>query len=530
MLYRGDFERGIVNGIIKGDWIEVLETLPDELVQCVITSPPYWGLRDYGTATWEGGSKDCDHKSPRQTRGNKPGSKQATNNKGEGGSDWLICGKCGAKRIDRQLGLEKTPEEYIEKIVAGFREIRRVLRKDGTVWLNLGDSYATHGGPQKNQTVAKDSSYKWEDGEAQKSRKDITYGVKTKDLIMMPHRVALALQADGWWVRMDIVWAKPNPMPESVTDRPTKSHEYIFLLTKSAKYFYDADAVREKDSGQSGLSVNFKRETKDHIIPNQNKKQHRLDRKPTESTGGRNLRSVWTIATQACSFAHFATFPEELVNRCILAGTAETACGICGAPYKREVELTEEYKNLVTKREKPNTDKLGIYLRESRKKLNMAQNEVSIRFPSKSGGLTGCVSNWESGKNVPTAEQWKILKGILGLNNDFDKEIENWWNLKGSGAWSNGYNLNEKLVNRQGTGHPSQVPQKYKTLAFWPSCEHDYFPIMDATGKCVVLDPFGGTNTVGFRAQEMGRNWISIELNPKYEKYGSTRTAQQNIF
>jgi DNA modification methylase len=196
--------------ILQGDWIEQLKTLPSESVQCVCTSPPYWGLRDYG--------------------------------------------------VSGQLGLEKTPEEYVEKLVVGFREVKRVLRNDGTVWLNLGDSYAGSG---------KCSGRTWEDGNIPNmsgkqhsnagslsvGKTDIPRGLKPKDLVGIPWRVAFALQADGWYLRQDIIWAKPNPMPESVTDRCTKSHEYIFLLTKSARYFYDNDAIKEplKDSSVARL-------------------------------------------------------------------------------------------------------------------------------------------------------------------------------------------------------------------------------------------------------------------------------------
>lgn len=243
-------------GIIEGDCEEILRRLPAECVQCVVTSPPYWGLRDYG--------------------------------------------------IKGQLGLEPTPDEYVEKIVAVFRQVRRVLRKDGTVFLNMGDLYASGGrgsGGAKQQTN-KGSLL---------GPKKAPLGLKSKDLCMMPARVALALQADGWWLRSDIIWHKPNPMPESVTDRPTSSHEHVFLLTKAAKYYYDAHAVREKGT-------------------------HRPDRND-RVPAGRNLRNVWTIPTEPFPEAHFATFPTKLVRPCILAGTsAKGACPGCGAAWVRVVD------------------------------------------------------------------------------------------------------------------------------------------------------------------------------------------------
>ena len=230
------------NKIICGDNIQVMKTLPDESIQCCITSPPYWGLRDYGTATWDGGDADCEHLSDRSKyeTGFK-GSKQASN-KGTGNRDIIkhdTCPKCGAKRIDNQLGLEKTPEEYVENMVKVFREVKRVLRKDGTLWLNLGSSYNGSGGAggDYNKGGLKEGQPKYP------GRNINTF--KPKDLVPIPWMVAMALQSDGWWLRQDIIWHKLNPMPESVTDRCTKSHEYIFLLSKSQNYYYDNDADRK---------------------------------------------------------------------------------------------------------------------------------------------------------------------------------------------------------------------------------------------------------------------------------------------
>jgi DNA modification methylase len=238
--------------------------LADNSVQCCVTSPPYWGLRDYG--------------------------------------------------VNGQLGLESTLEEYVANMVAVFREVRRVLRDDGTLWLNLGDSYASDtkgsGGTTPKQQTNHGSFYE---------PRRMDHGLKSKDLVGIPWSLAFALQADGWYLRSDIIWAKPNPMPESVTDRPTKSHEYIFLLTKSARYFFDQEAVREVGSGLNGgvFSRAYAEAQPSHGAM-------RLDR---PHVNGRNLRSVWTIPTQPYPEVHFATFPEELAKRCILAGTS--AWGAC---------------------------------------------------------------------------------------------------------------------------------------------------------------------------------------------------------
>jgi DNA modification methylase len=243
------------------------------------------------------------------------------------------CRKCGARRIDDQLGLEATPEAFVEAMVAVFREVKRVLRSDGTVWLNLGDSYAAGtkgaGGEGKQHSNA---------GSVMADRSwAVPPGLKPKDLVGIPWRVAFALQADGWYLRSDIIWAKPNPMPESVTDRPTKAHEYLFLLSKSPRYYYDADAVRESPQSydRKGGSAAWTAES-GHTNGVGSATFHQM------SEAGRNLRSVWNIATAPYPGAHFATFPPKLVEPCIKAGTSERGvCPECGAPWVREVERGE---------------------------------------------------------------------------------------------------------------------------------------------------------------------------------------------
>jgi DNA modification methylase len=251
--------------IINADVLAGLAELPDESVHCVVTSPPYWGLRDYG----------------------QPG----------------------------QIGLEATPEAFVSRMVEVFREVRRVLRSDGTCWLNLGDSYAmsTKGSSGKGERQQRNVGTLLEDRSW-----SIPAGLKPKDLIGIPWRVALALQADGWWLRSEIIWHKPNPMPESVTDRPTKAHEQIFLLTKSERYWYDAEAIKEPDKGQpSGNGFAGRQGGSERVGPllGGNGSAERF-----EPGGGRNARSVWTIATAPFAEAHFATFPPELPAKCIKAG------------------------------------------------------------------------------------------------------------------------------------------------------------------------------------------------------------------
>lgn len=258
--------------VIVGDCRETLRGMEGGSVNCCVTSPPYFGLRDYGMAD--------------------------------------------------QIGLEQTPEAFVGELVAVFREVRRVLRDDGTLWLNLGDTYASTAPGTMNAPSTKIHS--GESGQARANfRPDLRgYGFKQKDLIGIPWRVALALQADGWYLRQDIIWHKPNPMPESVTDRCTKAHEYIFLLSKSARYYFDHESIKEPVAestvgrlSQAGLSD-----------------QAGSSRVPGKTNGNmkavgngetRNKRSVWTVTTKPFKGAHFATFPADLIEPCILAGCPE---------------------------------------------------------------------------------------------------------------------------------------------------------------------------------------------------------------
>ena len=334
--------------IRQGDVLARLAEMADESVHCIVTSPPYWGLRDYGTAAWEGGDPECGHANVNDDRTERAAKNAVRDDENgqyahpsgwDGGGRAAIvrreCRRCGARRIDQQLGLEPTPALYIEHMVAVCRELRRVLRRDGTLWLNMGDSYAGggRGGNPEESAFRKQAT----NVGSLVAPSPIPPGLKPKDLIGMPWRLAFALQADGWWLRSEIIWAKPNPMPESVTDRPTKAHEQVFLLSKSAIYYYDSDAIGE--AAQYGFSTEIGAKIWDRSgVPG--KLGHTPGSRTIPGEGGsRNARSVWTIPTESFSGAHFATYPTELVRRCIAAGTSEHGvCGECGAPYARVVE------------------------------------------------------------------------------------------------------------------------------------------------------------------------------------------------
>jgi DNA modification methylase len=280
--------------ILQGDSLELLQGLPSGSVHMACTSPPFYGLRDYS--------------------------------------------------VDGQIGLEATPDEWVQRLVGVFRELRRVLRDDGSLWVEIGDSYA--GGGQAQPQTKDILPPSLENGPKPGMHGDLftrerrgnvaAPGYKPKDLIGAPWLLAFALRADGWFLRSEIIWAKPNPMPESVTDRPTVSHSRVFLLTKSARYFYDAEAIREPHQ-PDGREVTTRTVT-NGSHPNYQEFGHEEGRERWPGNG-RNRRSVWTIPTQPYPEAHFATWPEKLVEPMILAGTSERGvCPVCGAPWERIVE------------------------------------------------------------------------------------------------------------------------------------------------------------------------------------------------
>lgn len=429
--------------IFTGDCREVLRTLPDESVHCVVTSPPYWGLRDYG--------------------------------------------------IVGQLGMERSLGEYIETIISVFAEVKRVLRSDGTLWLNLGDSYAANmNGRSAAETKAlgrDDRTFRDKPfstigpiivdkidnsrpgksgnfnnlGSAIGSRIAAAGNLKPKDLCGIPWRVALALQNDGWWLRQDIIWSKPNPMPESVTDRCTKAHEYIFLLSKSAKYYYDAEAIAEPitESSIERLSQPTLAQQEGYWrVPGKTNGPMKA-RGPRFGTPGgkaeieygsmvsgeiyvangkRNKRSVWTVTTQPYSEAHFATFPPALIEPCILAGTSEKGCcAKCGMPMDRIIEATAL-----------------------------------------------------DGRKAILGQLGPDGKALIG-DNMIDAGV------RGS------FNAKKGVLAKE-------------TIGWSLSCQCNA-----ETTPCTVLDPFGGAGTTGLVADRLGRNAILIELNPGYAAMAEKR-------
>lgn len=481
--------------MIEGDCRVALALLADRSVHCVVTSPPYFGLRDYGTAVWEGGwDPKCEHArsvsgGPKQPRGN--GAQNGHAAKADR-LDRRECLRCGAVRTDSQIGLEASPAAYVAEMVAVFREIRRVLRDDGTLWLNLGDSYAGSWGARGRGPETNAPQPDWEDKHGTVAPNRLGYakfGIKPKDLMMMPARVALALQEDGWYLRKDIIWHKPNPMPESCTDRPTSSHEHVFLLTKKPTYFYDADAVREAAVGlelgdidggaqrlPDGSAANAGRNYRQPNAPSAIKSPHgqgftrrakgnaktfrgggvytqgqsflndaSVEREshgnqPNE-TFSRNMRDVWTIATAPYAEAHFATFPPELAERCIKAGTSERgACPTCKTSWERVVDRPKAPDVL---RNRGSGSKMDFHTRQ----IGSGQK----------------LQDWYD-ENPPATTGWQ------------------------------------------------------PTCACAPA-----EPI-----PCTVLDPFGGAGTVGLVADRLRRDAVLVELNPAYAVMARNRMTDDS--
>lgn len=451
-----------------GHVIDRLRAMPEHSVQCVVTSPPYYGLRDYGLepVIWApvqfspmpGMTEwllpahanpvrftECDHEwdawgESHDVRETATKGKTRTTDRSYVGdatrrfdgnhqkhAHGQTCRKCGAWR--GCLGLEPDPNLYIGHLVQVFREVRRVLRKDGTLWLNLGDSYA-NGGRKTRDADDKLTA------RGMGSRPGDPAGIKPKDLMGIPWRAAFALQADGWWLRSDIVWEKPNAMPESVTDRPTRSHEMVFLLTPSDRYFYDHVAIREPHTAESVARIGRGRAARHKWTNGPGGQTITQDLSRALHPMGRNKRDVWTVSTKPYKGAHFAVFPPDLVEPMIRAGTSEAgACPHCGKPWAR---ITER---------------------------------VTGNAPDSYNG-----SSFHRGKTMRAQESLSAV----------------------------------------GTAPRTTA---MRTTGWKPECacpKHDPVP-------CVVLDPFGGSGTTAMAAQALCRRWEIIEANPHYAPLAENR-------
>lgn len=454
--------------VIQGDALEQLKALPDRSVHMIVSSPPYWGLRSY---------LPKDHP---------------------------------LKRFE--IGTEKTPEEFVAKLVAVFREGRRVLRDDGTLWVNMGDSYSGSGNGG-NQGYSPHIKRKTNSGSlsVRSVKRD---AFKPKDLVGVPWMLAFALRADGWYLRQDIIWSKPSCMPESVTDRCTKSHEYIFLLSKSAQYFYDAEAIKERASvttlrrAEQGTWLNLEEGPTKGFPGQADRNRAQMNRELRDKllngeTIMANKRSVWTVNSAGYMEAHFATFPPELIKPCILAGTsAKGACADCGAPWERIIES----QPMVIDR----SDRIPFDGHSTRSSGHMVS-------PPKSETL-----GWQ-----PTCEcHGKLVRKTVMLPPRISGEAAGQW-----GADSNGeYNGESQKDHPEGIQDASALKKRIIDNATRPRqvtrivYESDLPLDQHKTIPCAVLDPFGGSGTVGQVSLENGRSAVLIELNPEYLPLIADRT------
>jgi DNA modification methylase len=408
--------------IIQGNSLDVLKTLPANHFHCVVTSPPYWNLRDYG--------------------------------------------------VDGQMGLEPTPELFIANMVALFREVRRVLRNDGTLWINIGDSYASGGKGGGGSFMKSRKQGSWEPQSKVNGWRSAPNGYKNKDIIGIPWMLAFALRTDGWYLRSEIIWSKKSPMPESVKDRPTKAHEQIFLLTKNPRYFYDAIGSQEECTGNAhsrGHGINLKATRAGQVPRIKSKQNESFSFSVTEVMSKRNMRSVWSMSSYPLKQAHFAAFPPELVRRCLSAGTSDGGCcGQCGAPIERVL--------------------------------------AKVRIPTRPGTnskVKHC-SNWAKGAGDHSGIGHCVPTQHPKAKHDLMAE-----------SGSTPFKPTE-FGNRDPQRHVTET----KTIGWQNTCKCDA-----SFARCRVLDPFHGAGTTMKVCERLGLDYTGIELKQEYIDLSLKREA-----
>ena len=417
--------------LLTGDVRDSLRTLPTGTARTCVTSPPYWGLRDYG--------------------------------------------------VEGQLGLEPTPDAYVAAMVDVFREVRRVLTDDGTLWLNIGDSYARQAGPEESKFASSHTNSTGHrrvmDEGGSPSKKNVPPpGLKAKDLVGIPWMVAFALRADGWYLRSDIIWHKPNPMPESVTDRPTKAHEYLFLLSKSKSYYYDAAAIAEASSGLTGGRFGAGGEEVGRL------RQDAARPRPVDD-GTRNKRSVWTIATQPYPEAHFATFPEALIEPCILAGSQGEGkrcdCDEVIATPTGSGEITDPSRVV---------------------------GRAGFDRPRRADEGTRPITRREQRSH---AEQMRVSLFRDQMQDAAGPAFAHYIRTDASGA----------------RPLPPELLREWLAVGWLQQAEPCRCPIMPAD---IVLDPFTGSGTTGAVAIRHQRSFVGCELNPAYVELARQRIGKES--
>lgn len=475
--------------IYHGDCLEILKQLPDESINCCITSPPYYGLRDYGTGTWAGGDPKCPHKriskySPNTITGHNQ--EELVGNVGDAIYK-TVCPLCGAVRVDKQIGLEETPEEYIKKLTEVFHEVKRVLKEDGTLWINIGDSYWGSGSRGYDFDGKMTEASKIQSGsKGTISLQNIPKlvgdknGYKNKDLIGIPWMLAFSLRADGWYLRQDIIWHKPNPMPESVKDRCTKSHEYIFLLSKSPHYYFNGEGISEPvtDSTVKRLSQNIEEQKGSY----------------TPSKGNGNMKAVKS---------KYGNNELEKTYR-------------QGMNHERGNGIVEKRNHLPSKKE-------FVEFMRSKTSPNQLKQSTEIKRTT--------IDHWfrmDDGFAFPSVEDWNTIKEYV---DDWSSEYER----MDRALTDVDYESDSVEKNSNGRRNKRDVwsvsPSHVKEAHFATYPEELVEPCILAGTKegDVVLDPFFGSGTTGRVAERLGRKWIGIELNEEYIEIAKKRTNDVQI-
>ena len=461
-----------VPGYYVGDVIDCLRMLPDDCINCVVTSPPYYGLRAYAgdqNVVW-GGAADCEHdwteKERLTTSGGPPGKTAQVGATVAGVQRGKVqeatCSKCGAWKGG--FGAEPTPEMYVEHTVEILREIRRVLRPDGTCFWVIGDSYAGVGWSNHKNTGGALRA------EGAKQRHTLGTGLKNKDLLLIPHRVALAAQADGWYVRSDIIWVKGasfgpyvgNPMPESINDRPTSAHEHIWMFTKRPKYYWDAEAVREPSTMKpQRRPQGHKRRRPGSLMPEHTWSGTQRDEPQVDGNpAGRNVRNCWTIPTRAFKGAHFAVFPPDLPMRLIEAACPRQVCSVCGAPWTRIMETAPLESTGAAIGGDPDRQDGG----------------TRVKDPTGAGGNTLGRRRVATDRFAPSC--------ICTISNQPCELCGGSGDPCGKGG---------RCIRCGGTGKDIPIPK-----------------------PGIVLDPFAGSGTTLAVAECLGRDWIGFDISEEY--------------
>tara|TARA_R100001443_G_scaffold88669_1_gene95110 strand:+ start:111 stop:1409 length:1299 start_codon:yes stop_codon:yes gene_type:complete len=429
-----------MNKIITGNVLEKINDIEKKSVQCVVTSPPYWGLRDYGD--------------------------------------------------DNQLGLEETPEEYVENMVKVFREVKRVLKDDGTLWLNLGDSYINQPAGNSNLTFSKKQKSNF-GSHIRHKKSTIGNNLKTKDLAGIPWRVAFALQADGWYLRQDIIWHKPNPMPESVKDRCTKSHEYIFLLSKSSKYYYDKDAIAEKT-----LTMDNSNRDRDNQKLNNTPGRTRMAGLKTNNYETRNKRSVW------------ASKYDDIEHE---------------SKHRQGMHKARGEKIVVTRPLLPTQEEFIAFLKKRTNAKSLA-NITDISLTT--------VEHWfrkdNSGFSYPSIEHWNEIRNHIDDKSYQFQTIDNKMTMVSH--HTDEIKIKKDGKNRRSVWKINTKPYKEAHFAVFPEKLPELCIKAGSKKGDIILDPFFGSGTTGWVAQRLGRKWLGVELNPEYIKIANKRFQQQELF